>query len=201
LMNMIMKKITESSNKVSDIVGIIDDISNRINLLSLNAAIEAARAGEAGRGFAVVADEISKLADQTATSINDIDSLIKKNKDEISNGIKNVIDTVDNIGSVIEGVESINNMMGGIFSDMERQQAANESVNKSAEELMIRSDEVKNATGEQRTAVAEVMKSVTSMNELIQASAAGAEEMSANVNKLASMAENLKNRVNFFKVA
>ena len=81
-MNVSITNITESSQQVTDIISIIDDISDKINLLSLNAAIEAARAGEAGRGFAVVADEISKLADQTAASINDIDSLIRKNNNE-----------------------------------------------------------------------------------------------------------------------
>jgi methyl-accepting chemotaxis protein len=200
LMNRGMNKITESSNKVMDIVGIINDISVRINLLSLNAAIEAARAGNAGRGFAVVADEISKLADQTATSINDITMLIKDNAEEINNGMQNVSDTVQSIGSIIEGVSSIESMMSAIYTDMEKQLSTNESVNKSADELRVRSDEVRTATDEQRKAVGEVMKSITNINELTQSSAAGAEQMSANASKHASMAETLKNKVDFFKV-
>ncbi len=200
LMDAIMNQITESSNEVSDIVGMIVSISDKINLLSLNAAIEAARAGDAGRGFAVVADEISKLADQTATSISNIDALINKNKNDIANGMKNMLDTVDNIGSVIEGVESINSMMTNIYTEMESQQKTNESVNTNAEELIIRSDEVRSALKEQRTAVSEVMKSISNINDLVQASAAGSEEMNANAGRLASMADNLKTRVTFFQI-
>jgi methyl-accepting chemotaxis protein len=200
-MDILMKKITVSSDKVSNIVSIIVDISDKINLLSLNAAIEAARAGEAGRGFAVVADEISKLADQTASSIGDIDSLIKNNKEEIVHGTKKVFETIDNIGGVIKGVESIIGMMNAVFSDMEKEVSANESVNKSAEELKARSEEVKNATEEQRIAVAEVMKSITNINDLVQSSAAGAEEMTASANKLTSMAEQLMSETRFFNLS
>ena len=200
MMNASMAKITESSSKVTDIVEIIDGISVQINLLSLNAAIEAARAGEAGRGFAVVADEISKLADQTASSINDINTLIKENMDEIGNGMRNVSDTVKSISQIITGVETIDSMMNSINTNMEKQKLTNESVNKSADELRIRSDEVRSATEEQKKAVGEVMKSITNINELTQASAAGAEEMTGNANGLASIADLLKNKISFFKV-
>lgn len=195
-----MDKINDSSNKVTDIINIINDISDRINLLSLNAAIEAARAGEAGRGFAVVADEISKLAEQTATSISDIDSLIKKNNNEIDSGMRSTVDTINTISEIINGVESIDAMLKIIIEDMEKQQATNDSVNKSAGDLLVRSDEVRTASAEQRNAITEIMKSISNINDLMQTSAAGSEEISSNSNKLASMADDLSEDISYFKI-
>ena len=73
----IMGRINETSEKISNIIGEIEDIASQTNLLSLNASIEAARAGEAGRGFAVVAEQISKLADQSKRSATEIEQIIK----------------------------------------------------------------------------------------------------------------------------
>jgi len=193
-----MGKIGASSREMTGIIKIINDISDQINLLSLNAAIEAARAGDAGRGFAVVADEISKLADQTAASIKEIDSLISVNEREIERGMTNVNETVGVIGTIIDGVSSIAGVMDSIYESTEKQLGINENVNREAGAVKGRSDEIANATGEQKIAITEIVKSISSINELTQAIASGSEEMSGNSEEMAGMAETLKSKVGYF---
>jgi methyl-accepting chemotaxis protein len=199
-MNLSMGKITKSSQDMVGIIAIINDISDRINLLSLNAAIEAARAGEAGRGFAVVADEISKLADQTATSIKEIDSLIKLNTDEINLGMNNITGSIRLIARIIEGVTSISTMMDTISAGMKEQTSINTLVLGDADMVKRRSEEIRIATEEQKSAVGEVVKSVGSMNDLTQSNAAGSEQMAQSSESVASMADYLKESMSFFRV-
>ncbi len=199
-MDASMKKISASSGEVTNIVKIINDISEQINLLSLNAAIEAARAGESGRGFAVVADEISKLADQTATSIKDIDRLIRANEGEIRNGQVNVSTTVAVISDIINGVSEIGEMMRSINEGMRQQVDINTKANDEMAAVQQRSDEIKSASEEQKIAIEEIVKSISNINHVTQATASGAEEMTANAEELAGMADRLKSRVDYFKV-
>jgi len=190
-----MQKINSSSTEMTNIVGIINDISDKINLLSLNAAIEAARAGDAGRGFAVVADEISKLADQTSTSIKDIDSHIKLNNNEINRGTSTVGDAVKTISKIIDGVNSINTMIDEISNQMAHQQSLNSQVNSEAENAINRSDEMKMATEEQKIAVTEIALSISSVNELTQSNSEGAEKLFAHARHVREQAEHLMNEM------
>jgi methyl-accepting chemotaxis protein len=193
-----MSAINERSREMIAVTGIINDISDRINLLSLNAAIEAARAGNAGRGFAVVADEISKLADQTSSSINEIDRFIKKNNEEIEGGMDGVRQTISSLENILAGVQSIGGGMSELSAVMREQIALNGKVNRSAEDVQKKSEEITSSTDEQRTATGEIVKSVSSVNMLTQSYATGAEEMLATAENTASMVERLREAVDFF---
>lgn len=199
-MNTNMSAIGERTNEMTNIVKIIRDISEQVNLLSLNAAIEAARAGEAGRGFAVVADEIAKLADQTAISLKEIESLIQVNRDEIGSGVSSVMDTVEILSAIIQGVERMSDMIAILSGNMTKQLEANEVVNHEAAKVRSKADEIRAATDEQKTAANEIVKTVSEINELSQSNASGSEEMTANAEDIAAMAETLSLRVDFFKV-
>ena len=195
-----MTSILESSKEMTGIVDIINNISEQINLLSLNAAIEAARAGEAGRGFAVVADEISKLADQTASSIKEIDRFIQQNNDQISRGRSSVESANMTISKVIENISVISGMMNDLGKFMQSQLQINETVNAEALRMRTRSEEIKTATEEQKNAIGEIVRSISSINDNTQINAASAHDLAGNVEGLSKMAEELENDVSFFKV-
>ncbi|MGB4269336.1 MAG: methyl-accepting chemotaxis protein, partial [Spirochaetota bacterium] len=200
-MNATMQVLSKSSDDMKNIVKIINDISEQINLLSLNAAIEAARAGDFGRGFAVVADEISKLAEQTAISIKEIDGLIKQNSTEMVKGTQNITQAIQNIGFIINGVRDISTRIEQVASDMKEQLAINTKVQGMIAEVQVGSEEIKNATEEQRVAINEISQSISTINELSQNNAGAAEEMSANASGVESLAVKLKEMVSFFKIA
>ena len=199
-MNDTIKKIETSSKEMKNIISMISDISDRINLLSLNAAIESARAGDAGRGFAVVADEISKLADQTASSISEIDTLIRVNGQEINTGINNVTESINKIEVIIDGVSVIDETMKKIMGLMNSQTEMNDLVLLETRKLEKLSDEIKNSTGEQKIATHEIVKSLSVINELIQTNAMGAEKTASLSGKVAGIAEELNVRVDFFRI-
>jgi methyl-accepting chemotaxis protein len=186
-----LKKVSDSSAQMTSIIEIINDISDKINLLSLNASIEAARAGEAGRGFAVVADEVSKLADMTANSIKDISGLVRANIDEIRTGMKRIDETASTIGGISGLVESINESLREVSEQIRHEEHIDEQVNKQAGLIRNKTDMTKNAMSEQKYAIDEIVKTVTVINQSIQGMAESAAHLSLSASQAERMASAL----------
>ena len=196
-----MGQIGERSRQMTSIISIINDISDKINLLSLNASIEAARAGDAGRGFAVVADEVSKLAETTATSVKEIGTLIQSSEQEIGYGIAMVNDVVARIGTIIDGVEMISGMVESISNFMKLQSDANEVIHHEVNEVMSQSHAIDHSIVEQKTAMGEVVRSINGINELTQKISSGSETILNNIKQNYQIANTLDTKINLFVVS
>ncbi len=167
-----MGSIKESSEKISQIIGVIDEIAFQTNLLALNAGVEAARAGEAGRGFAVVASEVRALAQRSSDAAKDIKDLISASAQHVQTGVK----LVDQTGAALEKIVT---------------QVAN------VDSLV--SDIAASAT-EQATGLAEVNSAVNDMDRVTQKNAAMVEESTAACHALTNESNDLSQLVRHFKV-
>jgi methyl-accepting chemotaxis protein len=185
-------RVKGSSSEMADIIAIINDISDQINLLSLNAAIEAARAGDSGRGFAVVADAISKLADETASSIKSIETIIKTNEEEIDKGLSGVVMTVSSISTIIEGINAVNEKIRALSDYKKKQSETNEVVNRNAVMVRKRSDEITVAAEKQKSAIADIAKTVAVINDVSQNNSAHAVKMADESQGLVDLVLGLK---------
>lgn len=196
----IMQTIETSSNEMTEIMGIINDIADRINLLSLNASIESARAGEAGRGFAVVAQEISKLADQTAVSIKNIDTLIIKNNQSIKEGISGVNETSRIMRETIRRITDVIEIINTMSSHMELQISHNADVRRETGSIKNLTEDINALFDEFKKATGEINDSINEIGNVSNSNAATAEELSATADEILKMSEGLKNLVGVFKL-
>ncbi len=167
-----MDAINTSSNKIAEIIGVIDEIAFQTNLLALNASVEAARAGEQGRGFAVVATEVRNLAGRSATAAKEIKELIQDSVAKVKNGADLVNESGENLDEIVSGVKKV----GDIIS------------------------EIAAASQEQSAGIDQVNMAVTSMDEVTQQNAALAEETSAAAASMSDKAREMDNLMNFFTV-
>jgi methyl-accepting chemotaxis protein len=130
-----MARIEESSRKISDIIGVIDEIARQTNLLALNAAVEAARAGEAGRGFAVVASEVRSLAQRSSQAAKDIKDLITNSNSQVKDGVELVNKAGTALSEIVESIKKVAGIVSDIASASAEQAAGIEQVNKALNQM------------------------------------------------------------------
>jgi methyl-accepting chemotaxis protein len=167
-----MARIEESSRKISDIIGVIDEIARQTNLLALNAAVEAARAGEAGRGFAVVASEVRSLAQRSSQAAKDIKDLITNSNSQVKDGVDLVNKAGESLNEIVASIKKVATIVADIA----------------------------NASMEQSSGIEQVNKALTQMDEVTQQNSALVEENAATAKTLEQQAKSMDERVAAFRL-
>ncbi|AQS84118.1 MAG: HAMP domain-containing methyl-accepting chemotaxis protein [Acetobacter aceti] len=181
-----MHEIEESSSKVADILGVMDEIAFQTNLLALNAGVEAARAGDAGRGFAVVATEVRSLAHRSAVSAKNIKELISLSSRQVSTGVTLVSQTGVALSKISENVETISKIIDSISSSAQEQAENLGRINGSLSEM--------DQTTQQNAAMVEETTAAShSLTHEVQDLAKAVSEFNVNKNSVKTMEETARN--------
>ena len=130
-----MRQIESTSQKITQIISVMDEISFQTNLLALNAGVEAARAGETGRGFAIVASEVRALAQRSAEAAKEIKVLLTSSHEAVEQGVELVAETGVSLKSIIQRISEINGIVSEIAESAEYQASGLQEVNTAVEQM------------------------------------------------------------------
>jgi len=181
-----VKELGEQSEKIGEIVLVINDIADQTNLLALNAAIEAARAGEAGRGFAVVADEVKKLAERTSNSTEEIASMITAMKTGVDKAVGSMEEASESVKTGVELSNKAGEALGDIVSSSSSLQSMVQQIAAAIEEMNSTTDEI--------------AKDIEQVASVTKDSSSAAEQVTQAALELSSLSTSLESSVSGFKI-